>query len=57
MAALTLIVTEEHLQTIRKAVVKQLQRAKDTPVPDGAEAQRCKDVLNTIDIKLQGIKK
>ena len=46
---MNLLVTHEHLQTIRKAVVKQLQRAKQ--LNDEPEAQRCRDVLNLIDLK------
>lgn len=46
---MNLLVTHEHLQTIRKAVVKQLQRAKQ--LDDEAETQRCRDVLNLIDLK------
>jgi hypothetical protein len=49
-----IIVTAEHLQTIRKALVKQLQRAKEKN--DTAEAQRARDVLGLIDLKL-GVEK
>lgn len=50
MTPITLLVTPDHIQTIRKALVNQLQRAKQRQ--DAAEQQRIRDVLNTIDIKL-----
>lgn len=46
----TLIVTTEHLKTARKALVKQLQRAKEKD--DTAEAERVRDLLGVIDIKI-----
>lgn len=41
--------TPAHIQTIRKALVNQLQRAKQKL--DVHEIQRIKDVLNLIDLK------
>lgn len=49
-APLTLLITPEHAHTVRKALVNQLQRAKQKD--DAAEIQRIKDVLNTLDLKL-----
>lgn len=46
---ITFRLTPEHSQTVRKALVNQLQRAKQQK--DEAEIQRIKDVLNTIDLK------
>lgn len=41
--------TPDHAQTVRKALVNQLQRAKQREDVD--EIQRIRDVLNTIDLK------
>lgn len=46
---ITLLLTQPHAQTVRKALVNQLQRAKQNG--DTNEIQRIKDVLNTIDLK------
>lgn len=46
---ITLLLTKAHAQTVRKALVNQLQRAKQAK--DAFEIQRIKDVLNLIDLK------
>jgi hypothetical protein len=48
---ITLVLSAEHLHTARKALVKQLQRAKEKK--DEPEAQRAKALLDLIDLKLE----
>lgn len=49
-AAISLLLAPAYAQTVRKALVLHLQRAKSAQAHD--EAQRVRDVLNTIDLKL-----
>lgn len=46
-----LIGSKPHQDTLRKALVKQLQRAKTEHNTD--EAQCCKDLLGLVDIKIE----
>lgn len=46
---MTLLLDHAHAQTVRKALVNQLQRAKQHK--DDAEIERIKAILNLIDLK------
>ena len=48
-AAISLLLAPAYAQTVRKALVLHLQRAKSAQAHD--EAQRVRDVLHTIDLK------
>lgn len=45
------IASRPHQDCLRKALVKQLQRAKTDHQPD--EAQLCRDLLGLIDLKME----
>lgn len=48
--AISLLLAPAYAQTVRKALVLHLQRTKSAQAHD--EAQRVRDVLHTIDLKL-----